>query len=345
MTKDTSLLSKNLKNRTSRIVMFRSLQVLLYSLVLIAVLILALIAIAYFKPSWILFSLHWKVLLAAFVGVPLLLGGATFIYQVRDTDRLTVVIERRYPRLRDRLLTALEFSGPGASQKPTDPISQMFARGLEKEMTSLLSRFSFTRVTSFRQLTAPTTLLIFMILIAGLIYWAQPNFFREGYLRLSNSLSRQAYIQGHPGGPVLPKFEVQVAPGDCEVPRGSRLSIHARSVNYTAEGAELLIKYGKQSTWQIFSMDLMEEDSFQVLLPHVLEEAVYFVKMDHQESKHFRIKLYEPFGIEEAVWKIQYPDYLKMQTQSKNGWPTKLPVTVGSRVELTLKMNRPASDR
>ena len=92
------------------------------------------------------------------------------ILKKMHTQRLTLSIERRYPRLRDRLLTALEFSGQ-EKQRSMGSVSQMLAQGLEKEMTSLLSRFTFTKVASFGKLVRPIGLIILVLGFSLLLHW------------------------------------------------------------------------------------------------------------------------------------------------------------------------------
>jgi len=156
-------------------------------------------------------------------------------------------------------------------------------------------------------------------------------------------LSGEKLIHSYPKLPELAAFEIMVVPGDCEIPKGSNLFVQARAVGYEPQQVELYFKRKRESTWQIFPMERAETGEYYYTLTHVNEISSYYIKMDHRKSASFKIKIYESLEIERAIWKMNFPEYMNMPEQTKQGWRDKITVPRGTSLYLSLNMNRPVN--
>ena len=334
----THSFQERLGKRTRGIIFLNALKGFLFTLAGVGIMVYLLFMVYFFARISSL-PIPPQILGGVFFTLPFLTALIIIILQRRQIPRLTLLLEQHYPHLRDRLQTMAELSQK-RGEWSAHPFSQILARGLENEMNLLMDRFGFGRAASPRKLLAPAVFL-FALLVTGMVHaMVQPNFFAAGYRRMTEPLHGEER-EGAVHDPGLPAFEIQVVPGHCEIEKGSNVLIQARVIGHQAKYVELYVKQNQESTWQIFPMNQTEENAFQFLLTHVTEPSRYRIKADYEESSTFQIRLFEALKIEKALWRIEFPRYMGLPEQRREGWREKMTVPRGTRLNLELTMNRP----
>lgn len=326
-----------LRRKTRPLVFFQAARGFLFTFFGTVVFFYAAFVLAAIFPQGILFPIPPEAFIGGMTAVPLAVALAFAYLERRDTRRLTLKLESHYPQLRDRLLTVVELSGKSEALT-LNPFSQILAESLESEMGELMERFNFRGAASFKKLWWPALFLLILIATGTVHALVQPEFFLTGYSRLTQSWRG-------PEGPSrnfsLPDFKIEVIPGDAKISRGSNLVIQAATPGYTPKQVALYLKKSRETGWQVFPMEKSGERTFQVLLTHVMQPSLYYVKADHEESAVFRIELYETLRMERALWNIRYPSYTHLRKENRQGWGGKWAFPKGTRLHLELSFNQP----
>ncbi len=332
-----------LKRRTWGVVFFEAFCVCLYTLVFLVVCMYLLLVTTYFYPDVIPVYIPKEALLASLIGVPLFFAFVSYVTNRRNPGRLAVTLEKNYPSLAGRLTSALEFSKK-RKKLNKDAFSQALAVGLQGKMVGILDRFDFSKAVAPRRVVLPL-LFIFFIGVGGFVHWkVDPSFFKTSWERLTGesfviktNVSDEAMLAAEN----LPSFEIQVNPGDCEIPRKSNLFIKARILDYKPEQVLLCFREKDDPAWRVVPMSSVGEGQYVYLLSRVSRESTYYIKADHQTSAKFNIELYESLTMNRVFWKLEYPKNTNLSDQIKEGWKDKLTVPKGTKITLSVNFNQP----
>jgi hypothetical protein len=314
---------------------FRAYAVSLFTVLLFAY---AMMLFAYYFPRLIFFPIHYSVLIGVIAGVPMMVSAVVFWIERRDLTRVILAVERHYPHLSDRLITAIEYSKPG-HPAAGNPISRLLVKSLQEEVSRIVEHCGFLRASSPKKLILPLFLLI-LLAVGGTVHaMIHPDFIYVAYQRMAGL--QTAVIAEHtvPDGPE--KFLIEVIPGDCEIANGGNVLIQARSPGYHPQKMDLYLKSLSRPGWQIFPMKKIQDDQYQILMTHLTSPGTYYIRADHVESPRFEIRLFETLKIEKASWRIEFPAYMQLPEQLRQGWRDKLTVPRGTRLFLELVFNRP----
>ncbi len=330
---------ENLKKRTRGIVFMNAARGFLFALAAAGILFYGYSAALFLAPGFIPVRISPWVFAAAAVVLPA--AGALWILAMHhhDTRRLILTLEESYPHLRERLVTAVEFSRK-KSTLHDNPFSLALARSLEDEMTALMSRFGFGRASSPMKLILPAGVAAVLLFTGILHATLQPEFFRMQSSAPGDSAMSwpgfEAFRQS-----AARRFQIEVIPGHCDITRGSNVMIQARVKGSQPSEVTLYVKQKQDPAWRIFVMEPAGDSLYQHVLTYVTEPSVYFVKAEEQESLRYQIKLSQALSVEKALWRIHFPEHTNLPEESRQGWGPKITVPEGTRIRLELTMNRP----
>ena len=114
----------------------------LLSLLVFGVAFYALLFLAYYLPQFIRTVIPTRAWVSILLTLPLVIASAVSYFKHRDTRKLILDLEERYPHLRERLLTLAELSERPQSISQ-DPFSQSLVLRLQTDMSQLVERFHF----------------------------------------------------------------------------------------------------------------------------------------------------------------------------------------------------------
>ncbi len=323
-----------LRRKTRPKVIFSAASGALLSLLSIGIFFYLLMILSYFLPHGLGFYVSKKFMMVVAVSVPVGVGLFLARWERRDLRHHTLMIEQHYPQLRDRLLTVVEISGK-RNEIDQNPFSRLLANSLEADMNALMDRFGFQGAFSPRKLIPPAVLLILLVMVGSVHAMVQPHFFTVGFGRLT-----EPSFMPPPQLRSKNLFDIQVIPGDTEIGRGSSLMIQAMTPEYRPKQVELYFKTDGETAWQIFPMESVSADTFQFLMDQVARPGIYFVKADGQDSSIYKIKLIEALQLSRASWTIEFPSYMHLKTQNRQGWNGKITVPQGTKLRVELSFNQ-----
>lgn len=329
---------EQLKKRTRGIVAVNAARAALLTLGASAAVFYAYSAAVYFAPGFVPFRLSSDLFAVLAAAGPIFAAGVILFLHRLDTRRLILTIEESYPHLRERLVTAVEFSKKHSKLKG-NPFSLALARSLEDEMMTLLNRFGFGRAASPAKLFVPAALVLAVTGSTLLHAALQPEFFKAGVPAVQRAaVSWPGFEAFRP--PAARRFHIEVIPGNCAVTKGSTVMIQARIQGARPREVTLYVKQKQDPAWRIFVMEPAGDSLYQYALTYVTEPSVYFVKAEEQESLRYQIKLSQALAVEKALWRIRFPEHTNLPEESRQGWGPKITVPEGTSLRLELTMNR-----
>lgn len=273
------------------------------------------------------------------LGLPVLAALLTYVFGRGNVKSWIQTIENEYPHLRDRLRTFAELSATDLKGNAAG-FSRVFYRGLEEEIMAILSRFHFGRMISLDDLRAPFRLLAFILLLMGVHALSAPEFYIKPGAALTvnepqTSMFRKAFVKEER----LPHFSFDVIPGHAVVEKGSNLLIQVRMKDYEPKRVQVYQRSEEEHTWKVVSMKFSSGGLYQYTMNRVQTPMTYYIKVDHQKSPQYNIKIHEALHLEKAVWNIKFPAYMGIADQQRHGWHESLEVPQGTELKVELKFN------
>ena len=299
------------------------------------------LALAFFFPRMLPIRILPVSVFMIFAFLPLLIAFLTALFYRYDTKSLTLKLEQSYPQLGNRLLTLGELSEK-SSQSGSHPFSRALAQSLEAEVNKLMDRFGFGGAISWKKPLVVLGILILLMLSSAAHAALQPVFFIQGFQRLTRGVEMDRWSPAGLKGE-LPKFQIEVIPGNCEIAKGTHLLIKARILEYTPKRVELRVKEKDEPGWRVLPMERVEGQEYQYVLKHVLEPSVYFIQADHERSAIYKIQIFQPLSLERVLWRMEFPAYMNLPEQHSEGWKDRITVPRGTTLHLELFTNRPVS--
>jgi hypothetical protein len=336
-----NLLCDKLRKKTLGIALVQAVKIFFIASVITTGTLYLLVTAAYFLPKGLGFVFPGWFFWTLGIALPALLSLATALFKYLDVGRRAVDIERAYPELQDKLITAFEVSGKDLS--PSNPLGRMFARSLEKEVMELMDRFGFGKALPFRRLVVPCGLFVFLV-AAGVVHAKlKPEFFKVGYQRMTQPplVTSDPFLKIFSQRPDQKGFKILVVPGDCKVPMASDLEILADIEGGEPGQVNLYTKKRGDTAWRVFPMACsVGEQRYRFLISPIMKETSYYVKADSQASDIFNIKIFQPLALTRAVWSLKFPVHTHLEQQSREGWHDKLTVPRGTVIALELKFSQ-----
>ena len=196
-------------------------------------------------------ALDWWLRLPAAVRAALLLGSLVLTLYTAwkfllkplliplRLDDMALAVERRYPKLGDRLITAVQLSRVTAEQ-PSAAISPAMVGALTEEAAEMSRDLNFHAVLEPHGLHTRTGLGIVLIM-AFLLLSFFPEFLSVGMVRYVNPFTEAQWRY---------RTRLQVAGGRTrKVPKGDDVAVRVRASGQVPSRAVIYFRYGGSGGW------------------------------------------------------------------------------------------------
>lgn len=325
-----------LQERAQKIVLYQGFRAALYFFLAAGIFLYGALIHAYLRPQEIFFQLSSGRILAILLMPPLAACVWIVVRRWNNMPWFVHTLERSFPEWGDRLTTAVEVTQK--AHGGNEPLSRIFASGLEEEVGSELGRMNWSKLCSLKGIAAPVLFVLLLTGTAGAHEVLQPGFFKTAYqlLAVSVPVSADSAAVSEEDG----LFEIRVLPGSCEVILNAALTVQAEIVGAAASKVELYVREEGSMAWLIYPMQSEDERRFEFILGPVKKPLIYFVKADDRQSRTYQVRISGKLMPEAVIWEIQPPEYTKTPLQRRQGWFDKLTVPENSRVRVRFRFPR-----
>ena len=249
------------------------------------------------------------------------------------------LVEQTYPALDLRLLTALERSSQVA---PATSGGELLARQLEQELAGHCRVHPWSRIIPVRRVV-----LAWCLLGVALVTFSVST--GSGALRVQESLLEW----GLAGTPTVPPttsgtadvdFDLQIEPGDAEIERGTPLLILARFGGAVPEEVAVRFPSGNgQIPSDLQMRRTLDDPVFSARLSEVNSPVDYEVVFRGGRSDVYHVTVFEYPRLVRADATITPPAYTAQEPTTLAD-VRELATVEGSRVRLTLQLNKPVEE-
>ncbi len=283
----------------------------------------------------------WATRLA--LGALALLGGVTAsVFSRRQVRRgpdwrdLARRIERHQPELDGRLVTAVQ-------QQPKDggQLNYLQERLLEETLRCGL-RSDWAEIVPPSRLALARMSHWLGLLLLGIVLWE---------LRPTDGASHGLFARSPGSG-------ITVTPGDTTLERGNSLVVLARFAGALPATVDLVVEQppgvsgsagvpagvtGSPGTRRrIPLVKSLADPMFGGSVPEVASNLVYHVEYAAQRTRDFKVSVFEHPRLERADADLTFPDYTGQRPQRIEN-TRRLSAVEGSRLDLTLQLNKPVA--
>lgn len=274
---------------------------------------------------WALFGL----LGLAAVGSIAYIVGSVLIFPAGDRY-LAVKVERRYPSLKNRLITSLQLS-----QRPEyrDGPEKEYLEALLYQTHQQVSQIDPTAVLPKRTARVPTYAALVGLVLLGLLsmIWAQGAW---------QSFRRVVVPWAAFEPPTLTK--VMVEPQGAAVARGDAITLSAHTSGRPARSASLWFRLPghKWTAIPMLPAAVSEQEpvtDFVYQIGDVQQPLEYYVSAGDAQTAIHRISLLERPKIRRLGLRIHYPEYLGLAPLEPEPGNYTVEAPIGSRVEVTVE--------
>lgn len=270
-------------------------------------------------PSW-----AWC---AVLFGVPTVLLVALVVSSRRLQDRhdAAILIERTYPQLDSRLLTAIEqhprSSNWDFSFLQSELFSELFAQLRDQDWQQAVAS-SRVRMAHVMHLGS---ILLCLVLLTPLIRNLDDLSADAGSTQTSENESAAR--------------RVAVEPGNVELERGKSLLIMARFNGAVPGQVELVAHDAQQQEIRVPLRKSLNDPLFGTRLPSVNNDLTYHVEFDGERSEEYQVTTFVNPALVKADATLNYPDYTQRASQTLKD-VRQITVVEGSQVELDCEFNK-----
>jgi uncharacterized protein YhhL (DUF1145 family) len=249
------------------------------------------------------------------VGAGLLLLWSRFGY--RDLRALAERIERQFPELDEKLLTAIEPANPNASE--------FLRRKLIEETLSHAKKTEWNQIVPRGRLSFLWCIQWILLLTTVSLPWMMPGKFKSD--GPSSGGKRELLV------------DWQVEPGDAQIEKGADLLVTVRFPDEFAEDVRLVVEEAGEATQNISLQRSLKDPIASGMLRKVNESFRYRVESDTKQSESFSIEIFEHPSVVQSDALIQSPSYA--QQEDKRVINTRrVSVVDGAQVVWDLKLNK-----
>ncbi len=257
-------------------------------------------------------------------------------------QRLAHYVEDHIPDLEQRLLTSLEFSEDELRFGRRGVSRQFIARlWQDAERQMLRQQREMESITpagrswlGFGLSAAAMSAVSVALLTSGTL--------KDSFSRLLWPFeAAEIVIQGEPP----PVIEILIEPGDVDLQRGDGLAVAARVSGAAPEAATLRLQ-DDNVNWRDVAMSRdgggSDGAAFSYYIPSLVEDTTYYVTFDQgdtQNSRQYRISVFDLPRVERIDVAFDYPEYTGMEDLlEEDGGDLIAPV--GTAVAITVNFNK-----
>jgi hypothetical protein len=270
------------------------------------------------------------ILLAALLVVPILFLPLLFhrLWRMTSEERITRLIEQKFPELDSRLLTALE-------QKPHPSTGKLgfLQRDVIDQVVRHAQEYRWERaVVSDRRLRLAkwgqwATLALFALVIGSLAFDiekrpSQGSFWLGGIAR---------------------KYDIKIEPADTSLERGSGLLVLARFDDEVPTDVTLTYRDADGRSQQIPMSRSLDDPVFAGRVPSVDRDISYIVKYADNQTRPYKVTVFDYPELKQADARLKFPQYTKLAEKVVEDTRAVTAVE-GTKATLTFRLNKPVKD-
>lgn len=244
-----------------------------------------------------------------------------------SSETVATMVERRFPQLRERLLSAVEFSE--ADPKYRQGISPVLLDDLLRDAEREAGPLNFKSAFDMRRLGKATVILAFVGALLGMHAAFAPNAF-------GRFLERMALMHK----PVWRDTMPQVDPPATKILKGTDLVVGVDIEGKPVQAARLQFKFG-EGRWNTVGLKAGKDGNFEHRFQAVTEDVVYRATAGDGISDYGKAVVVDPASIVGAKITLSYPPYMDRPAQTFPADSGGVAAPVGTKVALELKANKP----
>jgi len=248
---------------------------------------------------------------------------------------LSVHIERKYPALKNRLVTAIQILRGGPETADFDP---EFCERLLHDTCERVRLLDLRPIVPWRSLKAPLAVALLCLLFGTVMRQQWPDGFDVAVTRLI-----------FPGRNIAVPARTKIAltPAGITLPRGDSLRLRALITGRETPSVSLHVRRTDRD-WTIISM-LPESglvsnpapNGFTYEIRDINDPLEYFVSAGDGRTERYRISLVDRPRLRSIALGYRYPEYLGMEPRDVEKGICTVEAPVGTRVQLTVETDSP----
>ncbi|MEJ2076551.1 MAG: hypothetical protein P8Z74_00880 [Acidobacteriota bacterium] len=237
-------------------------------------------------------------------------------------------LEERYPRLEQRLSTAVEITGPGSRTHP-DLRALIRRDAVRQAQLTPQPRFYWPRIAG-----AATVSVFAILLTSTLLLVTGPLEFRFGLERLLGDWFDRTE---------QPLYRIDVTPGTTTVAERADVQIRALPMGFEPSEVHIFALYPGNPQWESTRMVAQPGASdFSFLFFDVREAFQYYVEADGIRSPEFRVGVSSIPRVTRSRITLHFPSYTGLSDAVLDN-ETQIRAVEGTKVEMTVETDRPAA--
>lgn len=243
------------------------------------------------------------------------------LFNIRS-KALALVLERRFPNLDDRLITAVEMADE--PQPATQNLTSAMVRRTVNELSSLSKQLNPAAVFDSGPIRKAATIAVIMIVSfvgfaaankPALDRWARGYLmFEEEYWARETNLKVEVIAQ--PGDRVR-----QFVDGIYKHPRGDDLTISVTNLENSKAPSQVVLSYRtEQGLRGTVPMSLVSEGLFQHTITGVLENMqIWVTGGDFTNRRPFQVTMVEPPRVDKIDLLARFPNHTNLNDPDESG--------------------------
>src|SRR5882672_535367 len=235
-----------------------------------------------------------------------------------DWHGLAQQIETRYPELDGRLLTAVQQRAEAGAE-----LNYLQERLLQEALLHSQKRDWIQMVPGSRLAIAGVAHVLALVLFGIVLLTARTPASHGFFSRMVKS-------------------GITVTPGDISLERGNTLVVLARFGGALPAAVELVVGPSADATRRIPLVKSLADPMFGGSVPEVSSNLVYHIEYAGQRTRDFKVTVFEHPRLERADAAMTFPDYTGERPKRIED-TRRLSAVEGSRVQLTLQLNKPVA--
>ena len=293
----------------------------------LALLWIACEALLFLAPAWRT-ALGALVLLGSAAAVALFLRHTLPI--VLSQHRFALFVEKRYPQLGQRLISALELcAAEGSVQQSPELLAAATQRAAE-----LLRETTAGQILDHRPIVVHLRLLGAATALTCVCFALFYDDLAVAAGRCANPLT--TYEQP-------PRTLIEIRPGDLEVVKGEDATLHIFFAAHKPRLARIMRRPNPDAPWQDQTLIVERADSIRHTFRQVRRPFHYAIAADDGRSAEYQVHVIDPPAVERLHLHYEYPAYsrLSARIEEESG---DIQCLAGTRVDIEIFANKELAD-
>ena len=257
-------------------------------------------------------------------------------------EQIALLIEERSPKAEGAVISAVEFSQEGSSNR--------LVGALVKDAAQRVDMLPIALIATTRRLKKYALCAAALCVVSALMVVQFPSLMSQQGERIftpwvsiqEEQIARQQALEQARVREQIRSapIEFKVEPGHARVRRGETLAVVTQLSRQTDAKPEVKFK-SKDGDWQ--SLPMAERDAlngFQASLQDINEALEYRIEAGRHQSQSFAIKVYDPLALKGIELVLNYPEYMGGKPETKSSKSGDITVPEGTRAEIRVLGNQ-----